>query len=287
MQEERKFPLMVWEATGEYREEYEKAQERFENIRERLYKKNFECTALFSLQFDINGYPEVWLNSSSGGYRGKWTVEEAISHAVRHGDTGWWSLDELEQFVHGKGPIFEEGMWELGFRRHKLNPEKWARLESKEKGEGSLLRQKRWHEKNDRIYGTVSDDKAKELIDLLTLPNEFVGLGKTYSIQVGKRGMVYIELEANPFAGTTTETLYILGNQLSNKGHIATWQDGYHLNAANLKLGKKDVVYIEAMTSDKKSNVERVWPSQIAAEKIYDLADDLVSKVKRAVVHEK
>lgn len=274
MPEERKFPLIVWEHTDEFKKEYEEASKRFESIRERLFSRGFGCTFLGDLRMDGDGYPEVWLNDNHNIYRNKWSLEEAMQEALKHGDTGWWNLDELEQFIDCKGFIFEEAMYELGFRRHKTKPEKWARKEKNDQNPHT----RRWDIKYKIEHYETSPDELERLNKLWVIPNQSAGLNRTYSIEVGKRGMIYVFLEVNPFSATRCEDLGRFGEMLRNRGHIARNQNGFYIDAKNVKLGEEEGIYLKAIRQNQ-NYVECIWPTQTPNQKIYDLADDLVSRL--------
>ena len=282
MSKERKFALIVWEQTEEFKREIQEAEKRFVNIRKKLFARGFECTYLGSLRMNKDCEPEIWLNDNRNIYKDNWTLEEAIAEALEHGDTGWWTLDELEQFVEGKGPIFEEAMWNLGFRRHKKNPNKWARRNPRDRynpNEYGDPHSRRWEQKHKIEYLEPTKGELERLNQLLVLPNEDAGLNKTYWIQVNKRGLIYVELQVNPFSAKRTEDLGWFDEMLRNRGHIAKQQNGFYIEARNITLGKEKGVYIKAIRPDN-SFIECVWPHQIPQPKIYDLADDLVSRVR-------
>lgn len=270
-----RFPLIVWEATKEFKEEYEAAAKRFDWIKERLYSRGFSCTFFGDLRCDDDGFPEVWLNDSLP-FRARFRfVNDAFETALKYGRLGWWSLDELEEFAGNKGPIVDEAMWKLGYRRHKKDATKWAKITVRETLSSNPLSQKLWHDKHDKSYLQVSDDELKRLESLVVMPNESAGISRTYDLGVGKRGLIYVVLLANPF----TPDLYALGEQLHDRGHIAKKQDGFEIVASNVKFGENnDGVYIKAVKPDA-SVTECVWPARIPKEKIYYLGNDLVSRI--------
>ena len=178
-------------------------------------------------------------------------------------------MDELEQFANGEGPVFARAMCVLGYRKHKKDPTRWAR-KRKDDERPQFNGQKQIEE--------ITGEELERLNQLWALPNESAGMSKTYDIQVGKRGLIYVALWANPFVGTTAETMWMLGEQTRNRGHIAKQQDGFYIDAKNVKLGEQKGIYIKSIRPDE-SYAECVWPTQTPQEKIYDLADDLVSRV--------
>lgn len=281
--EERKFPLIVWEHTEESKREYEEAKKRFDDLRKKLYDSGFRCGALCTLRFDFDGYPEVWLNEwrnyytgySSMDYRMPPNPEEAIKAAKMTGDTGWWNFEAFEQLLEGKGPMFERAMFEMGYRRHKNNPQKWVKFSSKaERDEIYEKKRQEWQKTREDIWVPINDG-AYEWV----LPNEWAGLDKTYSLEVRKRGLIFVRLEFNPFYGGPTEGLgHYYGPRMSNRGHIARRQEGFYIDARNVRLGKEKGIHIKAVRPDE-TYAECIWPSQTPQQKIYDLADDLVSRV--------
>jgi len=292
MVEENRFPLIVWETTEGFKKEYEEAKQRYHELSKRLFGRGFNCTYIGNLRMDGDGYPEVWLNDNHDIFRSNWSLDAAVKEALEHGNSGWWNLDEIEQFIGGKGFIFETAMWDIGFRRHKKDPTKWARRNSKDRcdpEEYGNPGHQRWDIKYKKEYETISGEELNRLNKLFVLPNGNNGLGGTYDISVGKRGLIYVCLQANPFVGTTAETLWMLGAQERNQGHINKEQNGFYIEARNI-LTRGDIegiikegvpvkgVHIKAVKPDK-SYAECVWPAQIPSQKIYDLASDLVSRV--------
>jgi hypothetical protein len=271
--EERKFPLIVWEGTEGCKAEYRKAGERFNDIKKRLYSKGFSCTYLGDLRMDDDGYPEVWLNDNLP-LRAEDCCkkpEDAFQYALKHGDCGWWSMDELEQLMQGQGPIFEGAMWDLGYRKSKADQTKWARKKKDDKSPSNRVPKK---------IETITGEELERLNGLWAMQNESAGMSKTYLLDVGSRGMIYIELWANPFAGSTSETLWMFGAEQRARGHIAAQQDRFLIEAKNVRLREQEGIYIKAIKPDNNYS-ELVWPSMIPTGKLYDLADDLVSRVNK------
>ncbi len=274
MEERKAFPLVVWEATEEFRQEYEQARTRFQDINKRLRERGFECEYLGSLRMDQNGNPEVWLNDNRPlmAYKFCRDSKVAIRYALRHGDSGWWSLDELERFANREGRIIDHAMWDIGYRMSRSNPFKWAR-----KGKNDEAPKMYNSQKN--IADIITEEEKERLNKLWVLPNERAGLGQTYGLEVGKRDLIYVALWANPFVGTRAETMWQLGAQENDRGHIARQQNGFQLNARNVKLNGQEGIHIRAVKPDE-SYAECIWPIQTPKEKLYHLASDLVSRVK-------
>lgn len=271
MSKKTSFPLLTWNQTKEFKQEYQQSAQRFEDLNNKLRSRNFVCTYLGSLRMNSDGYPEVWLNSNMpyAAHRCK-NPENAKQYALRHGDVGWWSLDKLEQFVESQGPIFESAMWGLGYRRNKRDQTKWSR--KRKEDQWPLPQEKKSIEE-------ITGEELTRLTPLWVLPNEGSVMGKTYDLKVGKRGMIYIALFANPFAGHTFETMGEITMQLMDRGHLAKQQKGFDLKAKNIKLGEQEGIYIKALKPDQ-SYAECVWPIKLPKEKLYNLAADLVSRVK-------
>ena len=288
MPEKRNFALRVWEKTPEFEKECRETREKFEQIMRRLHNRDFTCS-VDSMQPDANGDHQFWSNDYMGNYKDL-NSEEAERIARKYGKSGWWSLSELEQFANNDGPILSEAMWHLGFRRSKTKSSKWSKLEPKLKGTSNPDYLKAWERHNGKVFTTILRDEADRIKELLVLPYGNAGVGKTYGLQAGTRGMIYAQLWANPFAGHSHETMHVIGQQLANKGHIAIQQEGFRIEANNVKvfagvggiIGEGipvDAVYVKAVRPDN-SYAECLWPSAIPCEKLWDLADDLVARAK-------
>lgn len=286
---EEQFPLVIWQKTDEFKKEYEQAKDRFSTVAKRLGDSGFRATYLGDLQFSDDGYPIVWLNSSrtsttgysSRDYRMPPTAEEAIRAAKLAGDTGWWTIDALEQLLDGKGPVFERAMFDMGYRRSKTNSNVWAKFSStKEYKETRAAKIQEVNEAEDALWTPMENEEFKRLNRLWALPNEWVGLNKTYGFKVGQRGFIHVHLQYNPFMASSAEQLPILGEYQRQRGHFAKQQDGFQIEAHNVRLGKERGIQIKANKPDQ-TYVECVWPTQLPLEKLRDLASDLVARVKK------
>ncbi len=285
MAEERKFPLIIWQQTDEFKTEYESAQKKLDELHKKWVEKYGGGSYVGSLRFDANCKPEFWINDFGGfatgrfcGQKMKWSSEEALRSALRYGDSGWWNLEDLEQIIERKGWIIEEAMFDCGFRRHKDNPEKWVR---RKKGDQDpyIRRMENKHKKEIANLSTEEAERLRSEGELFVLPNEFAGLNNTYSIEANNKGMVYVELSANPFSGSTAETLHCLEAVLEDRGHIAKNQNGFSIGAKNVKINNEEGVLVKAVRNDD-IYFECIWPSHTAKENIYYLADRLVSTLK-------
>jgi len=271
MGEQKEFPLAIWQNTEEYKKEYEMADGKFRDIYKKLHGRGFTCTYLGDLRADSDGYLEVWLNPNMpwNAYKQIENPEDAIPFAMKHGGCGWWRLNDLEEFANGRGPILERAMWDLGYRQNKIDSTKWAK-----KMKGDML-QYNSQKKIDEITG----EELERLNQLWAFKNENAGVDCTYNIQVGERGLIHVALNYNPFNGSTTETLWVLGAQARNRGHIAKQQNGFYIEAKKVLLDKQEGIHIKSIKPDK-SYSECIWPIQTPTQKLYALADDLVSRVK-------
>ncbi len=270
--------LQIWEGTQDYREQFEKSKERFSGIKERLWKRDFTCTYLGDLRFDINAEPEVWFNDNTplGAYRYCKTPDHAKRIALKHGRSGWWRLDDLDKFADKEGPIFEEAMWNLGYRRRKRDNSQWAKRTKNDGVEDS--RKVYLNERFVKKYMELGNEELERLNQLWVMSNDSAGLSKTYNIQAGRTGMIHIALWANPFVGTSAETLHLLGEQINNRGHIAKQQQGFYMHAVNVRLRGEEGVYVKAANPDE-SSIECIWPSQIPSDSIYDLFNGFIDRV--------
>lgn len=285
MAKQRKYPLIIWEGTLEFKKECEEALERFNAIKKNLYGSGFRSTSLSTLRFDSDGYPEVWLNASrlsisgysSRDYRMPPTAEEAIKAAKIGGDTGWWSLDDLEQLLEGRGRIFERAMRNMGYRIHKKHPEQWVKFSSTREYDAAqreLVNQLQGE--REKKWAPVHDAKELERLRNLWIVPNTIAPENTIAVEVGKRGMIHMELNYI-LTGYSSEQLECLGWQESAKAHIIQQQEGFFLDAKNIRLGEEKSVYIKA-TREGDCFIERVWPWQVARDRVYDLAEDLVSR---------
>ncbi len=273
--------LVLWENTEDYRIKLDSARERWSGIYRRMENKGFVCTCIGGLRFDMNEEPEVWLNDNRPlmADRECKGSSDAERMALRHGRCGWWSLDDLEKFSNGWGPMFNEAMWDLGYRRSKRDQTKWARRRNGDDGKEPY--KERWEKKQAKEYLTLDEDEEERLRGLLIFPPESEGLGRTYNISVGKTGMIYVALLANPMAGSTAETLGEFGAQLNSRAHIARDQEGFCIEAKNVRLGDQEGIYVKARRTDE-SYVESVWPSEVPDVRINELLRELPERMSLA-----
>lgn len=291
MSEERKFALIVWEQTEEFKKFLDEAEQKRRELVRAWKEKYGGDSYVGSVEPNMSedGEPIFWINEFGGfhtgrfyGQKRRWLAEEALRNALKYGDGGWCTLTELEQLIGGKGHLLERAMRDCGFRLHKRNPNLWVRIdesqEKKEREQNQEERKRRYKEEEEKRWPTVSGEELDRLNQLRVLPNESAGLNRTYSIQVSKKGLIYVHLEVNPFSATRTEQLGWFGEMFRNRGHIARQQNGFYIDAKNIKLRQEKGIYIKAIRPDS-SCAECVWPHQTPQPKIYDLADDLASRV--------
>ncbi len=273
-----RFPLILWDETEEYKTEYQAACERFKTLYQKLLDRGFRCTFLGDLKYDQNGDVQVWLNSNPSLYRSDWTAQIAQEKALIHGDTGWWSLDELADFVDGHGLMFECAMWDFGWRRNKLDQTKWTKLSAKEKDKTCPAKITAREEKNKHLF-LMMIGRIPQWRKLMVLPNSSAGMNRTYNIRVTTKGMIFIYLWYNSFTASSTEQMGILSVMANKRALIAANQNDFVVKAFNAKLDEQDVIYIKFMRNDK-CILEFIWPSQISACHINQLFDDLACKVE-------
>lgn len=294
MLEQRKFALVVWEQTEEFKQFFEEAErKRIELVK--AWRERYGASPFYIGSVEPNmskdGEPVFWINDGGPFHTGrfygkkrKWSWEEALRNALQYGDGNWCTLIELEQLIEGSGPLLERAMRQCGFRPHKRNPNQWARISNGQRGfEAREKDQKEWQRKSkeaeEQKWPAVFGEELERLNRLWVLPNEWYGLNHTFSLEVNTKGMIYVCLEVNPFSATRSEQLGWLGAMLRERGHIIRRQNGFDLDARNIMLGGEKGIHIKATNRHDNSSAECVWPHQVHQPKIYDLADDLVAKV--------
>ncbi len=104
--------------------------------------------------------------------------EDALELAKEFGEIGWFTAEEIEDYIKGKGVLVDMAMEGLGFRRDKKDVTKWARMTTDEKRDfqyGQLTSM--MADRNYRLYGSpVVPRTSMSVKDLWTL-----GLAKMYS----------------------------------------------------------------------------------------------------------
>lgn len=266
--EAKRFPLIIWEGTEDYKEHYRTAQARLA----KLGRPHQE------IKFDEDG-PVIWINGSSSA-RYRWTVESALDESKKRGATGWWTVDEMEQFAQGEGLMVEEAMWDKGFRRHKSNPLAWA---IRDKKGGLSPRVRAYNNRIEQSFPQVPEDEIEQLRSQVVLPNEPCLLGRTFYLQVGINGMIFVTLDINPFV-SRTEDLHLLVEQEAQRAHICRAQDCFGIRARNINLLGHEttrfghMIQVEGVVGGQ-TQALRVWPSRTTVQGLYTLAGDLLDKV--------
>ncbi len=206
--------------------------------------------------------------------------EEAVQYALRHGAGCRYGLDELNQFTRGGGLIFEQAMFELGYRRHKKDKNRWVRFKSEsERQEARKTVLEEWQRARDALTTLVQGEELEKLSGLMVSPNGRFEYDKTYSLRAGERGMIFVSLNFNPMYSGPAEGLdSYYGPRVGNKAHIYGQQHGFRIDARNVRLGKQNSIHIKAVRQDL-TYAECVWPTLVRSEKLFDLADDLVSRI--------
>lgn len=274
---EYRFPLILWEQTADYAQKLKEAQDRFVVIRGEVAKR--QITGFFpDVTFTSNGIPVVWANAGTPYFeiRGL-SADQALKSAKKHGHTGYWDTEDLEAYVKGEGIIIDMEMDELGFRPHKKDLSKWAK---KQKGDEFGERHAHW----EKLYGTdvhiPEPDEQARLRDLMDVPNAQTRLDYTYSVNVGRTGLIYIAKDFNPFG-----TLQKFAVDRVQNAHIARDQEGFLIEARNVSLSRRknnrhDAVHIRA-EKDNGHTVEVVWPATASSSAaVVDLAVILRDKAR-------
>jgi hypothetical protein len=298
MSPERKFPLVVWEHTQE-----------FQNMRALTEQKRLELAAAWRRKYETatgrrdwmpyvdsvgqdvkeDGIPVFWINNYGSFNTGRgrsrennWSADQALQNALAYADTGFCTVDELEQFLQGRGPLLERAMHDCGFRPHKKIPGKWVRRNEREEArvrEATKEQRAQEHERRDReTWVPLTESEHDRFGQDWLMPNKDEGLNNTYAIQMGGNGMIYVRLAINPFSAIRLEQSGWLGAMLRNKGHIARRQAGFYIEGRNVRSDGEKGVYVKAVRVDQ-SYVECIWPSKLPQSRIYDLADTFVSRV--------
>lgn len=262
--------LVPWHTTDNYRAAYQTAEERLAGITERLRARGAQA-GYGPFKFNGQCEPEVWINASHG-YRYKWDAPAALASALKHGETGYWSFDDLEAFANGGGMIVRSAMWRLGFRHGKRNPTSWVRHG---KDERDTYAEQQWRKKHAKSYSDLPPYEVRRLASLQTVPQGKMEMGRSFSLRANKGGLVYLALQVDPFAGCErAESVGAMGDQMRQRGHLAREQRGFLLEAANVHLGNHDALYLKCVQPDC-TYTEFVWPSITTGDGLTTLLEDL------------
>ncbi len=261
----KRFPLVFWQETDQFKELFAKEVARLQTANKNWFASGGKCTYSGTLQCSENGTFEFWLNdNASWALRESLNAKEAVSYAIKHGTTGWWPILALEELILGKGDLFEKAMWEGGFRRHKNKPDQWARKNKNDK----------WTSKSEKTtYELIvkESDEAIRLLSIITIPNAKFEYGSTMSFVVGTNGMIHGQLNVNPFGGTTAESMPAWMSGFNVRGHINREQDGFIIEAKNIQIGEEK--YIHVITKGNASVSECLWPTIIGRSDVKNIAE--------------
>lgn len=265
---EEKFPLIVYEMTDEFQQSLTKEQERLKPLITAWRNKGGTCTSIASdWECSEEGVYKFWFNDGMRTPRAA-TVDYAQQLALQYGDSGWWTVDEFEQFVQGEGPIFEGAMHELGFQKGKKPSYPWVRRKEEDKSKEAPTPSQRRE--------ITDEDEVARLMNLLIMEPEDLGSDKTMGIEVAKSGMIFAALRVNPFGGTSTETMGRWAAGFKVRGHFAKQQEGYIITAEEVMILGKKFIYVT--TEGDCKTKECLWPTSIGRENFVPLLKKFVGK---------
>jgi hypothetical protein len=279
--------LIVWEQTEAYVNFLREAEEKRQELIRRWRGKYGATSSVGRLEPKMGEDCEavIWIHDV-GSHRfyntmKRWSAGEALENALRYATYGYSTLSDLEQLIEGRGPLLEKSMEACGFRPHRRYPGKWARQTSADKDASFKEWQKKQREAEKKRWAVVSQAEQERLSQLWVALNVPVQLNQTYAITVNKQGLIYIRLEVNPFSASEIQQLSWFGAMLENRGHIAKEQDGFLIEARNIKLGKEKGIHIKAVRPDG-SFVECVWPHFVGQDSLQTLTADLAMRMNGA-----
>ncbi len=274
------FPLKFWQQTPDYDVQYNAAQQRFMDLNEQLDQKDMMGVDVDLLGFTVNGVPEAFKGSDSpwdevGSYG---NPKAALETAQFYGARGSYSAEDLEDFINGKGVVVVEEMQRLGFKRPSPESGRWVKLKKGERYVDPEVAAQR-----DRLYGTdvheVTGKEADRLRGLIAVDNTATKPGDTYSVEVGRQGLIYVSKDWEMFPRQPGVWI----SQFYMHGHINREQDGFNLAARNIVIPgsqSKDLsfVHVTAQTPDQRQQ-DFVWPVSTYGSVLSDLAVNLRRKV--------
>jgi hypothetical protein len=277
MSEEIAFPLQLWINTPEYKKLLDDAQEVIQQFHEEHKKKYGHSIYLRLERVNKDGEPLLWLNGRGFHFNSKIKASDALKTVLKEGPFGWYTINELKEFMNGTGRVVERSMWSCGFKKSQSNPSIWLRRKQNEKNSiGGAFSD----DASNLANNTFNTSELERITSLLEIPADKYKEGKTYSLQAGKNNMIYVSMITNPFAGFTTESLGKLTHMLYKKSHIAPEQGEYVLKAKNILLqNEQKAMYIQALKEEKPVH-ETVWPVIVSHDNLYKLANSLASKLR-------
>lgn len=104
-------------------------------------------------------------------------------------------------------------------------------------------------------------------------------LGRGYSLKVDKKGLIFVSFDANPFFGAA-EQIGRFAEELRDRGHLNREQNGFVIEARNIRIGKEYAIHVKAIKVDG-SVVECLLPTAIASGELYNLAKGFVDFVNQ------
>lgn len=278
---EYSYPLRFWQQTPDYDAQYNAAEERFLALDEELGKRHMGRIDVDYLTFTVNGVPVVQKFSDVDWEEAQYSRSgaDALELAKAQGSRGQYSAEDLEAFLNGEGVVVFSEMRRLGFRRAKNDRDKWVKVK---RGEQPEITEDDIHW--DKLYGVdteiVTGDEADRLNGLMTTRNTQTKSGETYSVEVGRKGLIYVAKDVDLFPTRPGEFMA----QMFYAGHIDRHQDGFDLAARNVVIPSsqaKDLrlVHLTAQKPDQ-STQDFAWPVSAYPGVLSDLAVNLRRKVK-------
>ena len=93
----------------------------------------------------------------------------------------------------------------------------------------------------------------------------------TIDIKVQPSGMIFAYLRVNPFGGSSAESMPAWLAQFRVRGHIAKAQNGYTIEAENIKISGEEFIHIK--TNGNSRTKECLWPTSVCREDFITLAE--------------
>ena len=281
MAEGYSFPLKLWEETQDFKQKKKEAEDRFKELHAKAYPLPIGGFST-DVEFTANGIPVVYRNCAPPLGKKPYYPEDALELAKEYGEIGSFTAEEIEDYIKGEGVLVDMAMEGLGFRRHKKDETKWARMTARERRDfqyGQLTPM--MADRNYRLYGSpvVASDRyeRERLMDLRVGENVPTEHGTTYSLETGSSGMIYMRMDFNPFAYNNV-LMSRVANQRQQKAHINQDQEKFVIEACNVKIDTKSVyepdgVYLRGLVGNNLVH-EAVWPVSVPGRELFDFAVD-------------
>jgi hypothetical protein len=227
----------IHELTDEYKRERDAAQARFEEIRRRLEARGYQNTTL-ELRLSPHGLMEAYFRVNSTGHNWpyqRYSLDKAMCYTQDWGMGGYWSLDQLEEWVDNPmgSHLGALSMWGYGFRPHRTQPGRWARRASHKSKDGEPRpRQALWPPRLELLTRDF-EERYGGICQRLTPENRF---GYTYhGLQVQPDGKLLVAP-----SHWRLEPEYPIGVHLASYFHLAPQQEGYRLQSRSLSIDDVD-----------------------------------------------